>query len=151
MKTLNDRFFEKVVIRESGCHEWIAGCSANGYGAFQKDGASHGAHRVAYEIAFGQIPDGLCVCHTCDNPRCCNPAHLFLGTDKDNATDRTAKGRDAHGERNGVAKLTNERVLEIFRADGTQEEIAAEYGVCQQQVCKIKRRVAWRHVTKEAA
>jgi hypothetical protein len=104
-----------------------------------------GTHRVAYEAAFGSIPDGMNVLHTCDNPPCCEPEHLWLGTDADNAADRKKKGRngDQFGEKNGSVKLTREKV-EVIRADArVLREIAAEHGVSKAQISRIKRGERW--------
>lgn len=84
-----------------GCWPWTACKTIHGYGWTRTGGIGHSAHRVAYTIANGPIPDGLVVCHRCDNRPCCNPAHLWLGTSADNAADCSAKGRTARGDRNG--------------------------------------------------
>ncbi len=80
-----------------GCCLWTAGKFKNGYGAFWVNGQNHRAHRVAWEIANGPIPDGLGVLHQCDTPACQNVNHLFLGTNIDNTADKVAKGRQAKG------------------------------------------------------
>lgn len=77
----------------NGCLEWTAGKYATGYGKFHVKRVATGAHRVAWTLANGQIPDGLLVCHRCDNPPCLNVDHLFLGTHADNHADMEAKGR----------------------------------------------------------
>lgn len=94
--TLFERFLEKFDFSPSGCWEWKAGLHTAGYGAISVSGKKEGAHRVAYELFVGPIGEGLCVLHTCDNPPCVNPEHLFLGTLVENNRDRDAKGR--HGE-----------------------------------------------------
>lgn len=104
-----------------------------GYGQWWHDGRAMRAHRAAYERVHGPIPDGLIVCHRCDNPPCCNPAHLFLGTQADNQRDKKNKGRTSRGERNGGGgKLTENDVREIRRLAANGERyivIASQFGV----------------------
>lgn len=84
-----DSFWSYVDKSGDGCWPWTAGYSGPGYGVFH----SKGTHRVAYELAYGEIPVGKLICHKCDNPACCRPDHLFVGTHKDNSQDMTKKGR----------------------------------------------------------
>ena len=135
------RFWDKVSIGEpDACWLWTAYCEANGYGRFRLGGAARPAHRVAYELAVGAIPEGLVIRHKCDVRACCNPAHLELGTKADNTGDMLTRGREAAGEKNGQAKLTDAQVDEIrARAGvrGMQVKLAAEFGVTKQQINKI--------------
>ena len=85
--------FNKFVIKLDGCWKWIGGKDRSGYGVFRYQGRAQGAHRVAYELYKDPISNGLHVLHTCDNPECTNPEHLFLGTNLDNVKDRISKGR----------------------------------------------------------
>ena len=109
------------------------------------------AHRAAYIAAHGEIPPGLDVCHRCDNRACVNPAHLFLGTRKENMADCIAKGRMPRGEQRAHAKLTAETVMEIKRRlaggpRGTAAALAREFGVGHRTIGKIKNGEKWSHV-----
>ncbi len=108
------------------------------------------AHRISYELAYGPIPDGLNALHTCDNPPCINVEHLFLGTQQDNMDDKMAKGRQAYGEYQGSAKLSDDIIREIRRrydAGGiTQEQLGREYHVHQTVVCKAINYEIWKYV-----
>lgn len=120
-----------------GCWEWQS-CKVKGYGAYNASGKSLRSHRISYMLTYGAIPDGLLVCHTCDNPACCNPAHLFLGTNADNMHDCVAKGRrprpvNPKGSDSPQAKLTALEVQAIrnLYASGTysHRQLARIYGV----------------------
>lgn len=94
-RSVEDRFIEKIIKLPSGCWEWTGATVPFGYGVFQL-GRGVGvtrSHRFAYELWVGPIPEGMFVCHTCDNPPCCNPEHLFLGSNGDNMKDMHAKNR----------------------------------------------------------
>jgi hypothetical protein len=96
------RFWPKVDKRgDTECWPWQAGTFQFGHGLLRDQGRLRKAHRISWELHFGEIPDGLCVCHRCDNPPCVNPSHLFLGTQRDNIADRDQKGRTARGDRSG--------------------------------------------------
>ena len=102
--TVEERFFPRLAERPNGCIEWTGALHRDGYGIVStgpdfSEKRHWLAHRLAWTLANGRIPDGLCVCHACDNPPCCNPAHLFLGTMADNVADRDRKGRTHHPSR----------------------------------------------------
>lgn len=93
-----DRFWSKVKITSTeGCWLWLGGKKRNGYGTFRSEGKTYTAHRVAWFYLYGELPPShMLACHTCDNPSCVNPSHLFLGTHSDNALDSVVKGRWAN-------------------------------------------------------
>jgi hypothetical protein len=107
-KEFVERFWKKVDKRGNGdCWEWTASIQSKGYGCISVEGKIKLAHRVAYEIASDEeVPDGMMVLHRCDNRRCVNPSHLFLGSNQDNVDDMVKKDRQARGEKNGRSKLT---------------------------------------------
>lgn len=141
------RFFAKVAARDKGgCEVWLAHLNADGYGQFWIDGSMQRAHRVAWVIANGAIPEGLQVLHRCDIRRCVNPEHVFLGTHSTNVRDMVDKNRQPKGEHNGGAKLTEGQVVAIRYDPRAQRAIAADYGVAQVTISSIKRGQKWGHV-----
>lgn len=164
---MSDEWFWRRVDRRSPdeCWLWIGYVRKDGYGQVTHAHRRSGAHRWAYELGHGEIPKGLSVCHSCDVPLCCNPAHLFVGTTLDNQRDSSMKGRSRfgdrnpmrnpiarakvaqHGERNGMAKLTRHQASEIRRlvARGQkQREVARVFGVSQATVSLIASGRSWR-------
>lgn len=147
-----DRFWSKV-SRGNGCWEWAANRQVAGYGQFTiRDGVPTVAHRVSFALTYGPIPPGGVVCHTCDNPPCVRPDHLFLGTQADNAADMFAKGRQGirhHGEAKPSARLTEAEVREIRAAPahfGVLRELSRQYGVSNTTIRKIRTGEKWSHV-----
>ncbi len=133
--------------KQTDCIEWDGYRNRKGYGKRKFRGKNWLAHRAAYTEAYGEIPEGMLVCHHCDNPPCVNPEHLFLGTPADNSSDMTAKGRQARGEASGKAKLTEDQVRAIRADTRMRREIAADYGVDSTVVSRIRLRHTWRHVS----
>jgi hypothetical protein len=135
------------------CHVWTADTATRRkYGRLRFTGKHELAHRVAWFIAHGEIPDGMCVLHRCDNPSCVRAdGHLFLGTSVDNTRDRVAKQRSHHpsGELHPMAKLTADdvRVIRTRRASGHMlASIAVDYGISAAHVCDIARGNNWKHI-----
>lgn len=148
------RFWAKVKKTELGCWLWLPPLAVNGYGQFWVDGRMVGAHRYSYELAYGPIPEhdsyhGTCVLHSCDVRPCVRPDHLFLGTNEDNSQDKVSKNRQAKGETNGAARLTEAQVIKIRNlalAGLTQKETAQRFGISQSEVSRIASRRIWKHV-----
>jgi len=167
---IEEKFWSRAAKRKKGCWKWTGGKNGVGYGIFR----GRRAHRFSYELLVGAIPEGLFVCHTCDNRECVNPKHLFVGTQQDNMSDMRAKGRGhchpkgtvwgmskmvqknpelVQGERNGRHKLTEDDVREIrkrFRQyayrRSNAKQLAREFGVCKNAIYQIIRKAAWGHV-----
>ena len=155
MKTIEERFWEKVnILGENDCWEWKGNCNRDGYGISSLDGKNQGSHRISFILNIGKIPNGLCVLHICDNPPCCNPKHLFLGTRGDNARDMIKKGRgiqpDNRGSGNGNSKLTEIDVINIRRmwvsGKYKQSELAEMFKVNRSHISIIARGKQWKHI-----
>jgi hypothetical protein len=165
---IEERFWSKVERLPDlpGCWLWTGGRTPNGYGKFAvKPRVAIGAHRFAYELTIGPVPDGLFVCHHCDTRPCVRPDHLFLGTNSENILDASRKGRAACGDRSGPrlyperltrgeqchsARLTAEQVraiVERSRAGEQRSALGREYGVSSNSISKIALGKSWRHVT----
>lgn len=144
------RFFKKVEVVAGACWEW-RGAKDEGYGRFfTRDGKINFAHRISYATHIGPIPDGMLVCHHCDNRACVNPEHLFLGTPRDNMIDMVNKGRNRparlFGSANPHSKMTLDRAQEarqLHTTGTTIREIARLMGVGETCIGKIIRGERW--------
>jgi DNA-binding CsgD family transcriptional regulator len=139
----DDRFWAKVAIcHRDECWLWTAS-KVKGYGLFRLNGKLWRAPRYSFSAVRGPVPANQDVLHQCDNPRCVNPQHLFLGSHQDNMNDRERKGRGVRhrGEQHGSHKLTTAQVNEILALGGSmkQRDIARRFGVCQRTVNTILR------------
>lgn len=143
-----ERFWKKVSIAgPDECWPWIGARNSYGHGEFWRRDQTQGmAHRFAWEIKNGPIPDGMVVCHRCDNPPCCNVRHLFLGRPADNSADMTAKGRQSRGEAHPVSKLSEQDVLSIRSSTESGVLLGARFGISSVQVSNIRRRKQWVHI-----
>lgn len=146
--TPEQRFWSYIPNRVSGqCWEWTGHIDADGYGAFYGRGKILKAHRFSYELHSKAFAGEMCVCHHCDNRKCVNPDHLFLGTILENNRDAARKKRTALGEKNGQAKLTREDVQEIIHLNKImgikQVNLAVKFGVSFQQISRIVNGQRW--------
>jgi hypothetical protein len=142
---VESRFWEKVKKSEdeNGCWEWIGKIVPNGYGKVYKNCKEMLAHRLSYEITYGEVPEGLFVCHKCDNPPCVRPSHLFLGTNQDNMMDSMIKDRRGR-------KLNKQKVLEILdmiKSGDNKKVVADIFGITPGTIGDILRGKIWNYVT----
>ena len=152
-KTPEDiRFNRQYEVDDSGCWVWSGSKDDDGYGHFK--GMLHGVkHRRAHRFSWSfhnkkPIPAGMSVLHSCDNPACVNPSHLWIGTQAENCADRASKGRNAmqHGALSHRAKLTEDQVRKILAESGSDEVIASKYGVARTTISTIKHGRSWAHL-----
>jgi predicted XRE-type DNA-binding protein len=136
----------------SECWNWLGSLGNHGYGQISINWKKYLSHRIVYELTYGEIPEGMCICHKCDNRKCCNPEHLFLGTHQDNSNDMIAKGRQFHpiGELSSNRKLTEKDVLEIRRLYSTNNystrQLTKIFKISQTNISLIVNNKIWKHV-----
>ena len=160
-KGLEERFWSKVDIKEKDdCWNWMACSRGNGYGCIRVDDKIVDSHRIAWILTNGEIINSLWVLHSCDNKLCCNPNHLFLGTQLDNNRDMFKKGRAvialklhpelaARGEKASSAKLKEFQVIEIrkkLNSGCTLVELSKEYFVDERNIARIRDRRTWKEI-----
>lgn len=155
-------FWSNVAQLDSdSCWIWTGGIMfvRDFRGYFRNPGKTVYAHREAWRLTYGEIPEGMCVCHKCDVTLCCNPSHLFLGTQAENVADMRSKGRGRYrgtpGETNSQNKLTESQVKQVLEMienkTKKQCEIASELGVSEALISCIKKGRIWKHLTVKKA
>jgi hypothetical protein len=152
-KEVAKRFWDNVDCGPShACWPWKKYRNPKGYGVASRKGKPQNASRVAYRLTYGEIPDNSLVLHSCDNPVCCNPDHLRLGTHQENMEDRNQKGRQSRlpGEQNPMHKLTTQDVLTIRTVHDTQtlskSSLARQYNVSLRCIREILKGRTWKHL-----
>lgn len=148
-KTWEESFWSKVKTG-SGCWIWMGAKTPAGYGNFMHKDKWYTAHRFAFENKVGKIPKEMLVCHSCDNPSCVNPKHLWLGTPKDNLQDMVKKNRGVRGSKHHLAKLTEQDIKKIRELYKTgkykQVELSRMFNVGNMQISRIVNKKRWKHV-----
>lgn len=145
-----ERFWAKVSRRgPDECWEWTAGLNSSGYAWFWLDGKNIGGHVFAYQSMYGDVPDGLEVCHRCHNRCCVNPVHLYAGTHQDNMRDMVEAQRQVRGSRQHKTHLSEDDVRlirHLCESGMTQQATGELFGVSQGAVSNIVLRQSWSHV-----
>jgi hypothetical protein len=148
-RPLSERFWEKV-DKTADCWVWTHSTFSGGYGqAFTGPGKRCSqAHRVSWEMHNGPIPPALHVLHKCDNPRCVNPSHLFLGTNQDNIADKVAKGRQPRGEAHAHARYTEQQITDMhkMRHQLSPDKLAELFLTTPSRISRILRGARWSHL-----
>jgi hypothetical protein len=151
--TEEQRFLKWVAVKSANeCWEWLGSLNQEGWhGQWRsKDGRIELTHRASWRLFKSEIPGGLFVLHRCDNPKCVNPTHLFLGNQTDNMADMYRKGRDrqgvSKGEEHGMSKLTSDAVLEIRTSNESGVVLARKFGITPTTVCDVRKRRIWKHI-----
>ncbi len=144
-------FWEGInILDKNSCWEWKRSVNKDGYGRTGVAGQDLIAHRVAYFLHYNENPMQLVVCHKCDNPICCNPHHLFLGTNKENTLDMVSKGRNQIGENHIRAKITEEEVSKIkelyLTGNYHHPDLAKLFSISKRQIGRILRGEGWTHL-----
>ena len=152
MMTIIERFESQYIPEpNSGCWLWFGAVNGTGYGRLRVNGTREMAHRFSWRFHNGEIPTGLQLCHRCDNRACVNPQHLFLGTQKQNVADMIAKKRRANAAKGaGNIKLRLDQVAAIIIDKRSSLKVAAEYGISDGHIRRIRRDGGWRSCSRDA-
>lgn len=147
---MSEEQFWSRASRVGECWIWQGSLTTNGYGRLLVKGRWLGTHKIAFLLSHGSVPDGLEVCHTCDNRACIRPDHLFLGTHRENMQDMKTKGRSTYGTKHFNAQLTEDDIRQIRALyvpwKVTCRQLGEMFGTSYKNISRIVRREAWAHV-----
>lgn len=147
---LKERIMKNINCDENNCWNWQLRIDDSGYGYATYRRSPMRTHRLSWIVFKGEIPKGKCVCHSCDNRKCCNPNHLFIGSNKENSEDMKEKGRQVKGSKSPFSKLNENQVLEIRKlyetGNFTQLFLGEKFGVRQTKISEIVNRKTWKHI-----
>ena len=147
---IKEKILKNIEVDENGCWNWKKSKSKSGYACITWKGQKKRGNRISYQTFKGMIPEGLLVCHQCDNRLCLNPEHLFLGNQKENMRDAQKKNRSIKGEKVSISKLKEKEVLQIREMakmrEKSHEKIGEMFGVSQSTVSLIAKRLIWKHI-----
>ncbi len=149
-KNIKEDVWKRINIKgEDDCWEWKGYVLSNGYGQIRIDYRRYRTHRLVYELTYGPIPEGLLVCHKCNNRKCCNPKHLYVGTQKDNLKQMIEDGRKPIGENSSKAKLNWKQINEIRKKYipyiYTQKRLGKEYSISESECFLIINNKVWKN------
>ena len=152
-KEFEKKILANILVTPSGCWEHTKCRNDNNYGVTRLAGKNMLSHRASYKYHYKNIPEGRHILHKCDNPPCCNPEHLFPGTDKDNMEDKVQKGRQSRkghlGIDHGMAILAEAEVISIFTSTKSDQSLSLKYKVSKSTISMIRTRNTWTHITKD--
>ena len=150
MKT-NDEWIQHIstnvfIDGKTGCWNWKRATRKDGYGITWYNGSTDYIHRVSYRVFKGDFDSNFIIRHKCDNPSCCNPDHLLIGSDQDNSTDMVNRGRSAKGSKQGNSKLTEEMIQPIRDSNLSSRVLGSMYNISKSVILDIKNNKIWKHV-----
>lgn len=152
VEKMQNYLVSRIFVDAQGCFNWLGSKNLKGYGTLSFNGTNVKAYRMSYTVFRREIPNGLSVCHHCDNRACINPSHLFLGTQKDNMADAARKRRMSHGSklsRTGLTEVQAINLVEDYKSGLSTRRLSVKYGVSTQLARNIIKKSTWKYLDTE--